>query len=291
MKSKKIKAFLELGRVSNLPTCISNVTAGFYLGSRGEIQDPASWVASLLSILCLYESGMVLNSILDFKIDQIERPLRPIPSGRVSLLEAWILYFIFMSLAVFFTAFFCSQAMSIIMLLILFIISYNIFHAKYLWSTLVMGACRGTTYVIAAIFGGEVRPTNTTLFLALFLTLYITAVSLFARNELNASNSSRQNFFFIMAMITLFSPLMIPSTFGSRLQIVTTIIPVFWVIYLIFCLGKKRLTPQGLVGKLLASISLFDAIILAQLQSTIGVALAFGCFASTLHWQRKISST
>jgi 4-hydroxybenzoate polyprenyltransferase len=36
----------------------------------------------------IYWSGMILNDVFDFEIDQKERPSRPIPSGRISLARA-----------------------------------------------------------------------------------------------------------------------------------------------------------------------------------------------------------
>ena len=82
----QVRAWLQLMRIANLPTAVSNVAAGAALVSPG-INYPVSWyditlfaVAVCISAL-LYTSGMILNDACDAEADAIERPNRPIPSG------------------------------------------------------------------------------------------------------------------------------------------------------------------------------------------------------------------
>ncbi|MEM9416413.1 MAG: UbiA family prenyltransferase [Planctomycetota bacterium] len=104
-----LRALLELMRVSNLPTVWSNVVLGWFAGvtvplwvslgsdhvgliaaiRRELIQRlPETAVYRLLPLAAVfslfYVGGMILNDYLDRRIDTIERPQRPIPSGRVS---------------------------------------------------------------------------------------------------------------------------------------------------------------------------------------------------------------
>src|SRR5262249_55114762 len=59
---------------------LADVLAGFAIADRGNL--PAlPWL--LLSTACLYGGGVVLNDFFDRTVDAIERPERPIPSGRV----------------------------------------------------------------------------------------------------------------------------------------------------------------------------------------------------------------
>src|SRR5687768_6342548 len=76
------RVFLELGRVSNLPTVWSNVLAGVVVSS-GLPGIPTLAVALAGSLF--YTGGMFLNDAFDAEVDARERPERPIPSGRVSL--------------------------------------------------------------------------------------------------------------------------------------------------------------------------------------------------------------
>ena len=85
-----LKTLLQLGRVPNVFTAVSNVMAGYLLTH----EDLADWPAALLlvaSSALLYTAGMVLNDVFDVAQDTEQRPRRPIPSGRISLAAARVL--------------------------------------------------------------------------------------------------------------------------------------------------------------------------------------------------------
>jgi 4-hydroxybenzoate polyprenyltransferase len=97
-----LRPYLELVRLPNLFTAAADVMMGFLfvqvVPAPGTAED---WVigrgtALVLAILTassvlLYAGGVVLNDLLDGEIDRVERPERPIPSGRVSRRAArWI---------------------------------------------------------------------------------------------------------------------------------------------------------------------------------------------------------
>ncbi len=84
----KARAYLELLRPANVATALADVLAGYAIAGR-----PAGhglpWL--LASTACLYAGGVVLNDFFDRALDAVERPERPIPSGRVSPLAAvWL---------------------------------------------------------------------------------------------------------------------------------------------------------------------------------------------------------
>ena len=76
-------AWWQLLRAANVFTAASNVIAGFLLVQRGW-QPVEPLLLLVLTSGLLYEAGMVLNDVCDAKLDAVERPERPIPSGRVS---------------------------------------------------------------------------------------------------------------------------------------------------------------------------------------------------------------
>jgi 4-hydroxybenzoate polyprenyltransferase len=69
-------------------TAVGDVLAGFAVAGLGR-----PWILPwlLASTMCLYAGGVVLNDVFDLAIDRVERPERPIPSGRVSRQRAAIL--------------------------------------------------------------------------------------------------------------------------------------------------------------------------------------------------------
>ncbi|MGC3967710.1 MAG: UbiA family prenyltransferase [Pirellulales bacterium] len=80
----EIKALLQLCRLPNVFTAVSNVAAG-YLLTHADLTDWPAFVLLVGSSALLYTAGMVLNDVFDLAQDTAERPQRPIPSGRIAL--------------------------------------------------------------------------------------------------------------------------------------------------------------------------------------------------------------
>ena len=74
------RAYLELIRPPNVATALGDVLAGFAVAGLGNPR-ALPWLAGASA--CLYAGGVVLNDFFDRKVDAIERPERPLPSGRV----------------------------------------------------------------------------------------------------------------------------------------------------------------------------------------------------------------
>ncbi|MBW3627679.1 MAG: UbiA family prenyltransferase, partial [Gemmatimonadetes bacterium] len=81
------RTYLELGRVSNLPTVWTNALAGAVLA--GGVVTPQALAAPLLAGTLFYVGGMFLNDAFDREIDRRERADRPIPTGRISAGEVF----------------------------------------------------------------------------------------------------------------------------------------------------------------------------------------------------------
>ena len=72
---------LELVRAPAALTVIGDTIAGGYAGG-GKLRR-RQWLLPLASVF-LYSGGMALNDYADRKLDAVERPERPIPSGRIA---------------------------------------------------------------------------------------------------------------------------------------------------------------------------------------------------------------
>lgn len=78
--SNTTRAWLALLRPANVATALADVLAGTAVAAWLDLRG-LPWL--LLSTACLYAGGVVLNDVFDRELDRVERPERPIPSGRV----------------------------------------------------------------------------------------------------------------------------------------------------------------------------------------------------------------
>jgi 4-hydroxybenzoate polyprenyltransferase len=85
----RLRSCFELVRLPNLFTAMADVAMGV-LFVRAESGPYGGWVLGLLmaASCLLYAGGVVLNDVFDLPIDNIQRPERPLPSGRISLAAA-----------------------------------------------------------------------------------------------------------------------------------------------------------------------------------------------------------
>lgn len=176
-----IKPILDLCRISNLPTVWTNVLAAVVLSGV-----PFSWFNFFmlaLSMSLLYSGGMCLNDICDVDRDHTKKPFRPLPSGKISIKLAYIftaaLFVIALSLLF---AFPYKAAIHAGFLLVVVIVTYDIFHKSHPLSVFLMATCRLMIFVVSALaVSGAVG-----LLVAMagsFQFLYTLAISVAARHE------------------------------------------------------------------------------------------------------------
>ncbi len=101
MRNSKIFAYLQLTRPANVITAIADIWAGFaiagawdYMGINWMYGDQQFWWNLLwlsLSTIGLYAGGVAFNDVADAELDAVERPERPIPSGRASKRSAFLM--------------------------------------------------------------------------------------------------------------------------------------------------------------------------------------------------------
>ena len=176
-----MKAYLQLCRVSNLPTVWTNVLAGCLL-SGGRIT-AGLYLLLAVSLSGFYLAGMVLNDLCDTEHDRLFRPSRPIPSGRVSERAALVLT------AVLFAAGFGSlviaphlSGIAVALLLLVVIVLYDRHHKQNPLSVLLMATCRFLVYAVAA-FAVSGQLASAVIVAASVQFAYIVGLSLVARYE------------------------------------------------------------------------------------------------------------
>jgi 4-hydroxybenzoate polyprenyltransferase len=181
------RAYLELARISNAPTVVSNALAGTALAAfaHGGAPDtmPRAAACSAIALVCFYSAGMAMNDLLDRAIDARERPARPIPSGRVSPAGAmaFVASLIGAGLALLLPNGVAAAGAGLALVALIGL--YNALHTHSRWSVLIMGGCRAMAIVTAGLAFG-VPPTLIPIVgPAALLAIFVAGFSLVARRE------------------------------------------------------------------------------------------------------------
>jgi len=184
-------AYLQLLRLPNVFTALADVMLGFVFTHGGG--EPAVPFALLLAASsCIYLAGMVLNDLFDRDIDAVERPGRPIPSGRVPLRVASILGFGLLGLGVVLagavTGLTSELRPALVgMALAVAVLLYDRWLKRMPFGPFGMGACRMLNVLLGMSATSESwQPVHW--WIAGSVGLYIVGVTWFARTEASASS-------------------------------------------------------------------------------------------------------
>jgi 4-hydroxybenzoate polyprenyltransferase len=298
-----LRPWLELARISNLPTVWTNVAAGWLLAGGGGLDTRLGWL--MLAGSLLYTGGMILNDAADAKFDREHRKERPIPSGRVSVGAAWSVGLLMMLAGALVAKYFGAET-AIVFGLVAAILFYDLYHKPWPGAVWVMGACRVLLFMMAASAAAPRHwlhvPVVTVC--AAALGCYIVGLTMIARLEGKGGAPSPAAKLF--AKLLLYAPgiAAVFILFTSRsLRLVTIlgdlrplapIILVFifaaWVTFATRLMKKGGPAIGQAVGLLLAGIPIVDALAVSHV--SFPLALGFIALAPLLRfWQRWIAAT
>lgn len=187
-----LRPYVVLLRPANILTAIADIIAGFAVATAVTssldvaLAIPLSnlfWL--ILATSCLYAGGVVFNDVFDINIDAIERPHRPLPSGRASLpvamglgctlLVAGIVAAWQVSALSAFIAFFIAACALI----------YNAYGKHFaFFGPLNMSLCRGANLLLGI---SAANALSQVWYLALIPIIHIAAVTLISRGEVYGS--------------------------------------------------------------------------------------------------------
>ena len=177
-----LKPYLQLVRFPNVFTAAADSLAGWLLVT-GSLARPEAWVPLVLASACTYAGGIALNDVFDAEVDRIERPGRPIPSGRVSRTSAALLGAFLMALGLILAIVSGTRYGGIIeTALIASVLLYDTTGKRSALGPEVMGVCRGLNLLLgmsdASRLGGPVG-----WFAALSYGLFVAGVTWISRSE------------------------------------------------------------------------------------------------------------
>ena len=284
----QVRAWLELTRGSNLPTVWTNVLAAGALATPRT--EPLAWgplVGAGAALSAMYIGGMVLNDVCDEEVDACERPARPIPSGRVTraraTLGAWALLLVGVA-----GLFALRPEGGVLSLLLLgAIAAYNWVHRHWSGAVVVMGACRGLVYAVAALaLSGRVAPPVQ--WMVAVVGAYTVLLSIAAQTEVQSNDSLHRRAPWLAAMGVPALWIGMPS--GHTLPaLLVGLAALVWLVRCARLVTGGRVIP-GVLG-MLAGFCLLDAFAL-MLAGRPGLASAAGVlFLLTTLAHRPVSGT
>ncbi len=275
-------AYLSLARISNAPTVVSNVLAGAALAS---VTAPVTFGGTVLLAVALvlyYTAGMYLNDLFDLELDRLERPERPLPSGRLSRNEALGTTVLLFSIGTFCLSLLGTAPLVSGLILVLLIVLYDAWHKTNPLSPVLMASTRAMVYVTAFVaFAPSL--TFALLFWALLLGLYIVGLTYIAKTETDSLTGYWPAA--LLYLPALFGALVLPWA-GFWLPLVLAL----WVTYSASFIYLSRQVGQA-IGQLIAGVSLLDALVILLFGTAGGVIWALLAFGSTLFLQRYIRGT
>jgi hypothetical protein len=275
-------AWLQLARISNTPTVVSNTVAGAVLASAVAETGAVAVVAVAMGLF--YTAGMILNDLLDYEVDVRERPERPLPSGAVSrpaALTAVIVLFVTGEALLLLEG---SEPFLAGLGLVALIVLYDAWHKGNPLSPVLMGACRALVYFIAALaVAGEVAVEVVTA--AAVLLIYIVGLTQVAKSEGGKVRAAWPLAAVLAAVgywvgwVNSVWFVLLLVAFGA------------WVGRSLWLVRSQRRIGAGVVS-LIAGVSLFDALAVASVEGSLAAVLVcLAAFLVTIALQTKIAGT
>ena len=232
---EKIKYWILLTRPNNLLIAFLSIwTAAIVAGSIEPVQNVI--LASLSAVLIMIGAN-VINDIFDIEIDRINKPKRPLPSGKVSIRAAYIIFFSSYFLAWILALFINFQVFLVALIIgqLLILYSYK-FKRMVLIGNFVVSLSTG----MAFIYGGmAVDRVEGTVFPALFAFFFHFGREII--KDLQDVQGDRKNAANTLAVIYGTRVALIVTSIIFMLLIVLTLIPyisgLYGEIYLLIVLS------------------------------------------------------
>lgn len=281
---RRLRDHLRIARISNSPTVVSNVLAGVVLATA--LDWSADLVCVAVAMVLFYTGGMYLNDILDYEIDRQQRSERPLPSGAIAKSEAWVVTVALFVVGLALLAVAGTRPLIAGVVLIGAIALYDAWHKGNAIGPFIMGLTRVLVYVVAFLAFSSDVSWRLAIWCAVML-FYIAGLTSIAKTEHGPSLTR------YWPVVSLFPAVIVaivdkPSvwTFGVGIVFIA------WVAYcLSFVYVPTKRSIGGAIGRLIAGVSILDALVLASREASWGVVFAFLCFALTIFFQRYIRGT
>src|SRR6266536_472082 len=242
-------------------TAVADGLAGFAAAGLG---NPGALPWLLAATACLYAGGVALNDFFDRELDLIERPERPIPSGRVHPAAAGLLGAALLASGVLAASRVGASAGWIALAIAGFVFLYDTWgkHRMFL-GPVNMGICRGLNLLLGmtAVSGAVAGRW----YLALLPFVYICAITALSRGEVHGGRRPVAAFSVVSLTLVLVALLLLAMSPPSRSWWAVILTLVFaWRILPSFLHALQNPSPPQIrtaVRNGVLSLVLLDAVI------------------------------
>lgn len=280
-----LRDHLGLARISNTPTTISNVLAGAVIAAP--LAFSTEIVLLIIAIALFYTAGMYLNDILDLEIDRAQRPNRPLPSGRISMEVAWAITIVLFAVGLALLWFVDRQSFVAGIVLVAVIAIYDAWHKGNAVGPVIMAFARVMVYVVAFFAFASEAVGELWVWGAVMLA-YVAGLTYIAKTE-SLPGVGRY-----WPLATVIAPAVIAVIMEPTdvLVLSLAVAHVLWVLHSAsFAYRTTNRQVGGAIARLIAGISMLDALVLATHEAWWGVLIAMSCLALTMFLQRYIKGT
>lgn len=197
MRFPRLFAHLQLTRPANVVTAIADIWAGFAIAGAwddmlidaalggGGFWTNLAWLS--LSTIGLYAGGVAFNDVFDAKLDAVERPERPIPSGRASRKSAAWMATILLLIGILAAAQVSILSAGIAATVAILAVVYDYWGKhQFLLGPINMGLCRSGNLLL----GISVSPIflEKYFLVGLIPLVYVAAITMISRGEVHGKN-------------------------------------------------------------------------------------------------------
>ena len=171
---KTLIAYLELARPLNGIIAFISAWLGGMFASQGNMENLVNIRLLLVSVaaLVLLSAGNAINDYCDYNIDRINRPRRPLPSGRIRRTDALIFAIVLTVIGIWLGTLINRNAIGFAILVSIALVSYAFWLKRTPFvGNLVVSGLTGLTFIA----GGVIDSVQGTLIPAIFAFLFTTA--------------------------------------------------------------------------------------------------------------------
>ncbi len=286
--------YLRLCRFPTVFTALADISLGFLL-AHTNLQPVGEFLWLLGASASLYLSGMVFNDVFDINQDSIERPNRPIPSGKVSSKSAIVFGMILMGNGVACAAMASMNSLYVALMLCTSILLYDRWMKRTVLGPLFMGSCRFLNIILGASSAATMFPAvfqNPHLWVGLCMGVYIAGVTLFAKREAKTNSRSPLLFALFVINVGLAGLVLWMTDITSRMGLFVVPGALLDPLPVLFLWGVITLTInrralaaisnpipekiQPAIGSMLLSVIMLDAMLIYFKQGPPGIPYAVG---------------